>query len=135
MRDGVLDTAPVYSDVKELSATQFGSTPDCLVAGFPCQDASFAGKRQGLDGVRTVLYKEALRLATEFNPPVPVLLFENVKAITSSNMQMLWTSFLTDLQVHGCKCSRGLNSNHNCYYYSSYYCYSHYSCYCRKFRV
>ena len=57
--------------------------PDIVTFGFPCQDLSLAGKRHGLNGERSGLFFEALRIITEYKPRVFV--FENVKGIFSSN--------------------------------------------------
>ena len=38
---------------------------DCLVGGSPCQDLSVAGKRAGLDGERSGLYMEQIRIVKE----------------------------------------------------------------------
>ena len=38
---------------------------DCVVGGSPCQDLSVAGKRAGLDGVRSGLYMEQIRIVKE----------------------------------------------------------------------
>lgn len=61
---------------------------DIITAGFPCQDASVAGKRLGFDGKRTVLFYEAARIIREMleatNGEYPkYLLFENVPGILS----------------------------------------------------
>jgi DNA (cytosine-5)-methyltransferase 1 len=47
-----------------------------LAGGFPCQDLSQAGKTRGIDGMRSGLVREALRLAAKRK--VPWLLLENV---------------------------------------------------------
>ena len=38
---------------------------DCVVGGSPCQDLSVAGKRAGLDGERSGLFMEQIRLVKE----------------------------------------------------------------------
>ena len=38
---------------------------DCIVGGSPCQDLSVAGKRAGLDGERSGLYMEQIRIVKE----------------------------------------------------------------------
>ena len=38
---------------------------DCMVGGSPCQDLSVAGKRAGLKGKRSVLFKEQIRIVKE----------------------------------------------------------------------
>jgi DNA (cytosine-5)-methyltransferase 1 len=49
---------------------------DYLVGGFPCQDLSSAGKRVGIDGDRSGLWREFIRLVDELRPRGVVL--ENV---------------------------------------------------------
>jgi DNA (cytosine-5)-methyltransferase 1 len=49
---------------------------DVLTGGFPCQDLSVAGKRAGLDGNRSGLYHEMMRVVGELQPQYVV--FENV---------------------------------------------------------
>lgn len=57
--------------------------PDVITFGSPCQDFSLAGKRTGLDGKRSVLILEAIRIITEYKPSV--FIWENVKGTFSSN--------------------------------------------------
>ena len=40
-------------------------TVDCVIGGSPCQDLSVAGKRAGLDGERSGLYMEQIRIIKE----------------------------------------------------------------------
>ena len=49
---------------------------DWLVGGFPCQDLSSAGKRAGVDGSRSGLWREFVRLVDELRPRG--VLIENV---------------------------------------------------------
>ena len=52
---------PIFNDVTTLEPEDL---PDCqlLTYGFPCQDLSVAGKREGLGGERSGLFYEATRL-------------------------------------------------------------------------
>ena len=56
---------------------------DLITFGSPCQDFSLAGKRKGMDGERSSLILEAIRLITECQPRAFV--WENVKGTFSSN--------------------------------------------------
>lgn len=38
---------------------------DCIIGGSPCQDLSVAGKRAGLDGERSGLFMEQIRVIKE----------------------------------------------------------------------
>lgn len=45
VRDGSLDPAPVWSDLRTLDGGAWRGVVDCVVAGIPCQGYSLAGKR------------------------------------------------------------------------------------------
>lgn len=55
-----------YGDV---SALKGGDLPpvDIITFGSPCQDMSIAGKRAGLDGERSGLFHEAIRIIKEMS--------------------------------------------------------------------
>lgn len=74
--------AEAVGDVRKLKAGQI-QRPDIICFGSPCQDISIAGKRAGLEGKRSRLFFEAVRLIAAYKPRVFV--FENVKGIFSSN--------------------------------------------------
>lgn len=77
--DGILPLFPIWDDV-----TTFRSdNPDtaeyieglrsirehlCIAGGFPCQDISVAGKGAGLEGARSGLWSEMLRIIGEVGP-------------------------------------------------------------------
>lgn len=56
---------------------------DLITFGSPCQDFSLAGKRKGMEGDRSSLILEAIRLIGECRPRV--FIWENVKGTFSSN--------------------------------------------------
>ena len=56
---------------------------NAITFGSPCQDFSIAGKRQGMDGKRSSLILEAIRLIRECRPDF--FIWENVKGTFSSN--------------------------------------------------
>lgn len=56
---------------------------DAITFGSPCQDFSLAGKRKGMQGSRSSLISEAIRLITECKPRF--FIWENVKGTFSSN--------------------------------------------------
>ena len=71
---------PCYEDVRTLTVDQLGSI-DAICGGFPCQDLSVAGKRAGIEGTRSGLYVEIMRLAAGLRPRL--ILLENVPGIRS----------------------------------------------------
>lgn len=81
MADGILDNAPIWDDIKTLDGRQFEGKVDIIYGGFPCTDISIAGVGRGLEGERSGLFFEIMRLADEIKPKF--LLLENVPAITS----------------------------------------------------
>ena len=52
---------PLFCDVSKVSADDLPDA-DFITYGFPCQDLSVAGKREGLDGKRSGLFWEATRI-------------------------------------------------------------------------
>lgn len=56
---------------------------DLITFGSPCQDFSIAGQRKGMQGDRSSLILEAIRLISECRPRV--FIWENVKGTFSSN--------------------------------------------------
>ena len=72
---------PIHDDV-----TTFYAKPgqfDIITAGFPCQDLSVAGSQKGLDGDRSGLFYEIIRIIRECRPRY--VLLENVPALLTSN--------------------------------------------------
>jgi len=57
---------------------------DVICGGFPCQDISYAGLGAGLDGERSGLFFEAIRLVRQLQPRIVVL--ENVAALLTRGL-------------------------------------------------
>lgn len=53
-----------YGDVSKLNGAELPPV-DIITFGSPCQDMSIAGKRAGLDGERSGLFHEAIRIVKE----------------------------------------------------------------------
>ncbi len=73
---------PCYDDVRELTADRLrsdGISVDVICGGFPCQDISVAGRRAGLEGARSGLWSEIVRLNRELRPRI--LIVENVTGL------------------------------------------------------
>lgn len=79
MADNRLHRAPIWDDVRSFRGASIIEPIDIITAGFPCQDLSLAGSGRGLEGERSGLYREVLRLIGELRPGFVFL--ENVAAI------------------------------------------------------
>jgi len=87
IKEGSLDAALVWSDVCTFDATAWRGKVDCIVAGFPCQDLSIAGRRAGLDGARSGLFFEVIRVADDSG--AWSLLLENVAGIATATASVV----------------------------------------------
>lgn len=76
---------------------------DCWCFGAPCQDFSFAGTRQGLEGDRSSLIREIFRLLGETpeEKRPEWLLYENVKGMLSSNRGLDFLFILCEMDFLG----------------------------------
>jgi DNA (cytosine-5)-methyltransferase 1 len=72
----------IFDDVCEVGIHNLKPV-DIITFGSPCQDLSTAGKRKGLDGKRSGLFFEAVRIIRELNPKYAI--WENVPGALSSN--------------------------------------------------
>ena len=62
---------PRWRDIKDVAGDVVRSrcgAPDLITGGFPCQDISAAGKGAGLEGKRSGLFFELLRVIRECRP-------------------------------------------------------------------
>ena len=78
----------IFGDVtgvtgEQLISAGFNPKRGIITGGFPCQDLSVAGKRAGLQGNRSGLFWEIVRLLTETKAENFIL--ENVPGLLSSN--------------------------------------------------
>lgn len=65
----------ICGDVRDVAGAELEPV-DLICGGFPCQDLSVAGKQAGLDGERSGLYCELVRIVDEAKPGA--VLIENV---------------------------------------------------------
>ena len=79
--EGLLDEAPIYSDVKSFPTELYSGKVDWVIGGFPCQPFSTAGKRKGKDDERN-LWPDTIRLIRELGPRYAFL--ENVPGLVIS---------------------------------------------------
>lgn len=78
-----------YGDISKMNGAEIEPV-DVICGGSPCQDMSVAGKRAGLDGERSCLFREQIRIIKEMreetNGQYPrFMLWENVPGAFSSN--------------------------------------------------
>lgn len=74
----------LFDDVRKVGITTHEKKSiDLICGGFPCQDLSIAGKRQGLAGERSGLWFEFERIIGELEPKWVII--ENVPGLLSSN--------------------------------------------------
>jgi DNA (cytosine-5)-methyltransferase 1 len=79
--DGSLHNTPIWDEIKSLSYDgRNWPEIDIIYGGFPCQEISIAGNGKGLEGERSGLFFEIVRLAKEIKPCF--IFLENVPAIT-----------------------------------------------------
>ena len=71
-----------YTDVRQVDENT--GRPDIICGGFPCQDLSYAGKGAGIDGARSGLWSEFIRVVRLFRPAFVVV--ENVPALLGRGM-------------------------------------------------
>lgn len=84
MRKGQINVAPIWDDVRTLRRGDIAEPIDIITGGFPCQDVSVAGMRKGLDGERSGLFFEIIRLVRDFRPRFIYL--ENVPGLLVRGM-------------------------------------------------
>ena len=90
-----------YGDVSTLKGSELEPV-DVITFGSPCQDMSVAGKREGLDGSRSSLFYEAVRIVKEMrcatNGKYPrYIVWENVPGAFSSNKGADFQSVLEEI--------------------------------------
>ncbi len=73
---------PQFDDVRTVGAHNLPAA-DIVCGGSPCQDLSVAGKRAGLDGERSGLFFQMIRVIDEIKPKF--VIWENVPGALSSN--------------------------------------------------
>lgn len=81
IKDGMLDDAPIFDDVRTFDGLQYRHRVDLVSAGFPCQPFSVAGKRAGENDERN-MWPDTLRIIREVQPKYAFL--ENVPGLLTS---------------------------------------------------
>lgn len=89
---------PKYKDVRDVGKHNL-PTANLICGGFPCQDVSLAGKQLGLNGERSILWREYFRIICEIRPEWIVA--ENVVGLLSANNGDFFGMVLRDLAQAG----------------------------------
>lgn len=90
-------------DVKAINPAKLPKI-NLITFGFPCQDLSVAGKREGLRGKRSGLFFEALRIIKSATPEV--FIFENVEGLLTIDKRKTFYEILgeiADLGLYECE--------------------------------
>ncbi|MCB1202486.1 MAG: DNA cytosine methyltransferase [Leptospiraceae bacterium] len=102
INDGIFDTAPIFSDIREFVksgfADQYNGFADVVTAGFPCQPFSLAGRQSGENDERN-LWPDTLECISRIRPRFAYL--ENVPGLLISEY---FGTILADLAAIGYDC-------------------------------
>ena len=93
--DGLLPPFPIWDDVQTFDGKPWRGIVDVVSGGFPCQDLSAGGARAGLDGERSGLWKEMVRIVGEVRPRF--VFVENSPMLVNNGLDRV----LTDLSKLG----------------------------------
>lgn len=98
-----------FGDITKLSGWDLPIV-DCIIGGSPCQDLSVAGPRKGLDGERSVLFMDQVRIVKEMRERDRLengrsgylrrprfMVWENVPGAFSSNERKDFQAVLTEI--------------------------------------
>jgi DNA (cytosine-5)-methyltransferase 1 len=110
MEKGLLDSCPIWTDLKEFPYKDFHGKVNILSAGFPCQPFSSAGKRRATEDPRH-LYPWIANGITDMQPEYVFL--ENVQGIISAKTgdgESVLKYVLGDLEKRGYSCTWGIFS-------------------------
>lgn len=95
IRDGLLDDAPIWDDVRTFDGRPWRGIVDIITAGFPCQGYSFAGLKLGPEDARNE-WPSTIRIIREVKPQF--ILLENVTALLTYTY---YGTILSDLAEAG----------------------------------
>jgi len=77
---------PKHGDIRNVDGTELAPV-DVIAGGFPCQDISNAGKREGITGARSGLWSDMLRIIRLVRPRFVIV--ENVAALLVRGMDVV----------------------------------------------
>lgn len=83
-RDGILGRFAIWDDVRTFDGARWRGHVDIITGGFPCQDISSVGRRAGIDGEKSGLWREFARIIREVGPAL--VLVENSPMLTTRGL-------------------------------------------------
>ena len=92
--DSILAPFPIWDDVCTFDGKPWCGIVDVVSGGFPCQDISLAGKRKGITGAKSGLWKSMARIINEVRPKFA---FVENSALLISNGLATVVSDLTEM--------------------------------------
>ena len=95
------------ADIRELAGRDVPRV-DVATASFPCVDLSLAGNRAGLDGPRSGVVFEFMRILGELPDPPPIVIIENVLGFLTADGGRAYQAVVSRLRGLGYK------ANHIC---------------------
>jgi site-specific DNA-cytosine methylase len=103
MEKGLLDPAPIWSDLKTFPWSEFRNKVDIISGGYPCQPFSHAGQRKGAEDERHLwpFIREGIR---QMQPAM--CFWENVEGHITIGL----STVISDLEEDGYQCSWGIFS-------------------------
>ena len=101
MEEACLDKAPIWDDLRSFKGGAWRGSVDCIIAGYPCQPFSVAGKRGGESDPRN-LWPEVRRVIEEVQPGIVFL--ENV----AHHLRLGYATVQRDLLRLGYRVAPGL---------------------------
>ncbi len=98
MRDGILDEAPIWDDLRTFDGQPWHGLVDCIHGGPPCQPVSLAGKHQ-VDSDARWLWDVVEELVWMVRPRI--VFFENVAGLAAGKWQAGLSAIFAGLEKLG----------------------------------
>jgi len=106
--EGFLPPFPIWDDVCTFDGKPWNGIVDVISGGFPCQDISSAGKGAGLEGDRSSMWFQMLRIIQEVKPKF--VFIENSNHLRTKGL----TTILQGLTEAGYNAAWGVLSAEDC---------------------
>src|ERR1035437_6973968 len=97
--DGMLEWFPIFGDVTTFCGSPWNGLIELISGGFPCTDVSSAGKRAGIDGEHSGLWRDFARIISEVEPQE--VFIENSPLLRTSGLVRILQN-LASMGYHAC---------------------------------